>query len=93
MSRRVWTLEPHRAPPADKTETVTLEGATHTVAFDGDAETGAVWIEAIRLDGVWHGSEALGEHFCAALSAQLEAEFRAEREPAGMDEPAGLVAA
>lgn len=41
--------------------TVTLEGAKHLVAVDGDR------VQAIRLSGVWHDADILAPDFRAAL--------------------------
>jgi hypothetical protein len=72
-----FTLPRHLLPRTDHVDTVTLAGATHTVAWQGDADTGDVWVTAIKFGDVWHcAADVLAQEFHDALGVQLAAEFK-----------------
>ena len=79
-----FTLPAHLLPRLDHTDTVTLAGATHTVAWQGDADAAEVWVTAIKFGDVWHcAADVLSQEFHDALGVQLCNEFRANAQQMG----------
>ena len=74
----LFSLPPHLLPRADHIDTVTLEGTTHTVAWQGNADAADVWITAIRFGDVWHSAaDVLSQAYHDMLGVQLCNEFMA----------------
>lgn len=79
-ARHVFTLRPTVLPKPEKIVSVTLEGATHTVALDSDGEpNGDYWIDSVLIGGKWHSAaDTFADAFIVALEKQVAEDFAYE---------------
>ena len=75
-----YTLRPTVLPKARQIVSVSLEGATHTVALDQDEDCGPeFWIDAIKIGGKWHSAvDTFRDDFIRALEKQVREDYAYE---------------
>ena len=88
----VYTLRPYVLPRPAQIVSVTVEGATHTVALDQDVDQpGGPWIDSIMVGGKWHSAvDTFRDDFIRALEKAVREDMAYESDAAaGM--PEGVV--